>query len=106
MRRSMMAAALGLAALGGCEASDEALRNQFRQGAIEGCMQAAGERSAPAGIDWDRLCGCATDRVMEGKSGRELAQMQPGGEEQSRIVQQCLAEMRGGGGGEAANAVR
>lgn len=92
-------AVFALAALGvlcACEDSDEALRNQFRQGSIESCLESARAAPAPPGFDWERLCACATERVMEGKSGAELAQLEPGTPEQRRIVAQCAAEMRGG----------
>ena len=93
--RTILAAALALATLAGCD-SDEAIRNEFRQGSIQSCMEASRNSPAPPGFSWERLCTCATDRVMEGKSGRELAQMQPGTEEQRRIVEQCIAEIQRG----------
>jgi hypothetical protein len=85
-----------LPALAACEDSDEALRNQFRQGSIESCLETASSAPAPPGFDWQRLCTCATERVMEGKSGAELARLEPGTPEQRRIVAQCAAEVRGG----------
>jgi hypothetical protein len=90
-----LAAIALLVALGACEASDEAIRNEFRQGSIEGCLESSRDSNAPPGFDWQRLCSCATDRVMEGKSARELAQLQPGTPEQREIVAQCMAEIRG-----------
>ena len=87
---------LPLAALAACGSSDEATRNAFREGSLRSCIEASRGRPAPPGFDWERLCACATDRVMEGKSGRELAQLQPGTDEQRRIVEQCVAEMQSG----------
>ena len=84
--------------LAGCGASDEAARNTFRQASIEGCLSAS-RGQAPAGManfDWNRLCTCATERVMEGKSASELAQLRPDGPGQREIVAQCLAEMQPG----------
>lgn len=95
--RAILAAALPLAALAACEASDEAVRNEFRQGSIQGCLQSAGNAPAPPGFDWERLCTCATDRVMAGKTGRELARLEPGTADQRRIVAECLAEIQRGG---------
>jgi hypothetical protein len=86
---------LSLAALAACGNSDEAARKAFREGSLSSCVEASRGRPAPPGFDWERLCTCATDRVMEGKSGRELAQMQPGTPEQRRIVEQCVAELQG-----------
>ena len=88
-------AVFALTALAACEDSDEALRNQFRQGSIESCLEAARGAPAPTGFDWERLCTCATERVMEGRSGAELAQLEPGTPEQRRIFAQCRAEVRG-----------
>ena len=88
-------AVLALAALAACEDSDEALRNQFRQGSIESCLESSRGAPAPPGFDWERLCTCATERVMEGKSGTELAKLETGTPEQRRIVAQCRIEVQG-----------
>lgn len=95
MRRIAPLLLLMAPALGACGETDEAVRNQFRQGSIQSCLDSSRSAPAPPGFDWERLCTCATDRVMEGKSGAELAQLEPGTPEQRRIVSQCLAEIRG-----------
>lgn len=97
MRRMLVAMPLlSLAALAAC-GSEESARNTFRTASIEGCVSASEGQSVPpqlAGFDWQRLCTCATDRIMEGKSASELAQLTPGGPGQTEAVQQCIAEMQ------------
>ena len=97
---------LPLVALAACGVSEESARNTFRQSSIEGCVSASRTQAPPAlaGFDWERLCSCATDRIMEGKSVSELAQFTPGGPDQTAAVQQCVADMQrdGAGPGDAA----
>lgn len=82
--------------LAACGASDEAARNTFRQSSIDSCVSASSSRPQPAlaGFDWERLCTCATDRIMEGKSARELIQMEPGAPEHRQAVEQCVLEIQ------------
>lgn len=96
--RLILAAAsiLPLAALAGCGATEEAARDTFRQSSIDGCLSASRSQPTPpqmAGFDWNRLCTCATDRIMEGKSATELAQLSPDGPGQREAVEQCVREM-------------
>lgn len=87
---------LTLAACG----SEESARNTFRTASIDGCVSASESQPTPPGMegfDWNRLCTCATDRIMEGKSASELAQLEPGGPGQQEAVMQCVQEMMPGG---------
>ena len=100
VRLRRLAAALTLllscAALAAC-GSEESARNTFRTSSIEGCVSASRTSSVPpqmAGFDWQRLCTCATDKIMEGKTARELAQLTPGGPGQTEAVQQCVMDMQ------------
>ena len=88
-----VAAILPLAALAGCQ-SEDAARNTFREASIRGCLEGAHRTASPAAAnaDWNRFCACATDRIMAGKSARELAQLRPNGPGQQEIVMQCLQE--------------
>ena len=101
--------ALGLipiAALAAC-GSEEAAQNTFRQASIDGCLSASRGQPLPpamANFDWDRLCACATDRIMEGKSATELAQLRPDGPGQREAVEQCVREMMPGAAGAATGA--
>jgi len=97
MRRLLaVVSILPLVAVAAC-GSEESARNTFRTASIEGCVSASRGSTVPpqmAGFDWQRLCTCATDRIMEGKSASELAQLTPGGPGQTEAVQQCIVEMQ------------
>ncbi len=89
---------LSFLALSACGSENQA-RDRFREASIEGCRSAAQGQPAPpglAGFDWDRLCTCATDRIMEGKSAADLAQLEPGGPGQREAVEQCIGDMMSG----------
>ena len=97
MRRLLaVVSILPLAALAAC-GSEEAARSTFRTTQIEGCITAM--RNGPLasqmpGFDWQRLCTCSTDKIMEGKSATELAQLTPNGPGQMEAVQQCVMDMQ------------
>ena len=82
-----------LAALGGCGDSDADMRNEVREGVLSSCLEAGRGKGAPAGVDWPRMCGCVTDRLTEGRSGRELMERAPGEAERREAVALCRAEM-------------
>lgn len=70
------ASAASLVAIASCgqgSAFDNGLRDSYREKALSSCVSGA-RSAAPAGVpvDFDRVCGCAIDRHMEGKSGTEL----------------------------------
>ena len=67
------ASLVAIAACGQGGAFDNGLRDSYREKALSSCVSGA-RSAAPAGvpIDFDRVCGCAIDRHMEGKSGTEL----------------------------------
>ena len=67
------ASLVAIAACGQGSAFDNGLRDSYREKALSSCVSGA-RSAAPAGvtIDFDRVCGCAIDRHMEGKSGTEL----------------------------------
>ena len=72
---SVMTILLPFAALAAC-GSEESARSTFRQASIDGCMSAASGQPTPAAManfDWNRLCSCATDKIMDGKSAADLA---------------------------------
>ena len=87
-------AAIPLAALAGCEASDEAVRNEVREGLVTSCMTASEVQRAPPGFDWDGFCGCVADRVMEGRNTEALKQGPPAAAERRAAVRSCLARNR------------
>ncbi len=95
-----------LVALAAC-GSEESVRATFRQASIDGCLAASRGQPTPpamANFDWNRLCTCATDRIMEGKSATELAQLRPEGPGQTQAVEQCVREMMPGAAPAAADA--
>src|SRR5690554_3070656 len=61
-----------LAACGPGSAFDNSFRESYREKAVEGCVE--GSRRAPAapGVDFQRICECAVDRHMQGKSATDL----------------------------------
>lgn len=67
------ASLVAIAACGQGGAFDNGLRDSYREKALSSCVSGA-RSGAPPGvaIDFDRVCGCAIDRHMEGKSGTEL----------------------------------
>lgn len=90
-------AAAPLLALAACEAAEDSARDGFRTESIAACTESS-RRAAPApmaGFDWERLCTCATDRIMEGKSAGELLRLQPGGPGQREAIEACFAEIAG-----------
>lgn len=101
-----LAAALVLLPLAGCgqgSAFDEAFRNSYREKGVQTCAtqartaMAQSGRAAPAGVDFDRICACAVDRIMAGKSARELMSP-PDDATQRAAVEQCAAQAVSGGG--------
>src|SRR5215207_176843 len=85
--------ALGaLGALSACGPSDSELREEVRQGVLGSCLEAAQGKSAPAGLDGRAFCSCVTDRLTEGRSGRELKERAPGDAERREAVALCRAE--------------
>ncbi len=66
------ASAILLAACGSGSAFDNSFRESYREQAIEGCVQGSRTAPAPAGVDFQRICECAVDRHMEGKTATEL----------------------------------
>lgn len=87
--------AIAIAALAACgegSAFDNGFRTSYREKAIESCS--TGARAAmPAGVrvDVQRICTCAVERHMEGKSATELM----GSDDQQAAqaaTEQCLRE--------------
>lgn len=73
------------AAPAGAEAELAALRVRL----VAGCSAAEGRR-APAGADMARLCGCAVDRLLAGKTAAQLRATGLGDEQQA--LNACAAE--------------
>jgi len=95
--RPILIAPLLLLPLAGCGAADEAARNSFREASIQSCTSASRSAAPPqlAGWDWARICACATDRLMEGKSAADLARIESNTPEQRAAIQQCVTQVQG-----------
>ena len=102
---TIVAATAGLAALAACgegSAFDNGFRTSYREKAVEGCVTGA-RSAAPAGVtvDFQRVCACAVDRHMDGKSASELMRDDDQAAAQ-RATEQCLREAMGQSGAPAA----
>jgi hypothetical protein len=62
----------------------------MRASALQTCGSQLG-RMAPPGSDIPRLCGCAVDRLMAGKTAEQLRRGNPGDEE--RVIRACAGEL-------------
>ena len=78
---------------------DQSVRQGVRQSAIQACTAwvPQSDIARAAGLNPDRLCGCAADRLLKGKSATELGNLRPGSAETRQAVTQCIAEMRSPG---------
>ena len=86
-------AALPLTLLAACSPSDADMRNEVRAGVLSSCLGAGRGKAAPSGVDWRRLCHCVTDRLTEGRSGRELSERAPAEDERREAVLLCRLEL-------------
>ena len=100
MRRILVALSLPAIAASAQAPPDRAAppagRDGIRQSSIATCIAAARD-AAPrviAEFDWSELCGCATDRVMAGRSDSQLRRMTAADAARRDAVQACLAELR------------
>lgn len=90
-----------LTACGPGSAFDNSFRESYREKAVEGCVQGSRAAPAPAGVDFQRICECAVDRHMEGKSANDLMGE---GDDVSRsgaqdATMQCVRELVPGAAG-------
>lgn len=84
--------------LGGCgegSAFDNGVRDGFRRTAVESCISSSRGQPMPAGFDFERLCNCAIDRYMQGKSGADLRRADPSDPALRQASQQCAMEQMG-----------
>ena len=90
-----------LAGCGEGSAFDNGFRTSFRENAVTSCVTAS--RSAPnaSRFDWQRLCGCAIDRYMNGKSSSDLRSANPEDPALRANAEQCAMEQVNGAAGMA-----
>jgi len=91
--RNLLAALPFLALLAACGQSDEAVRNEYRDGALQSCLEGVQGATAPPGVSWDALCRCVTDKVVEGKTPEQL-ELPPSDAERRNAVRSCIVEAR------------
>ena len=94
MRLMLIGAACAIL-LVACQSEDEKI-SAFRNGALGGCATAARREVNAAGVDIDRLCSCAIDRWMRGKSSSDLASASGDDPALEQVTRQCaMAQMQG-----------
>jgi hypothetical protein len=85
---------LALAACGEGSALNDTVRVSVRESLVAACTTAASEQ-VPEGIqiDINQVCGCAADKVLDGKSVSDLVANPPSPSEGMAKVQACLQEL-------------
>lgn len=91
--------ALPLLSLAACDSGgvvDQTVRQGVRQSAVEACSQWIPQfgLATATGLDPNRLCGCAADRLMEGRTATDVATNTPGMPEVRAAVGQCVADFQ------------
>jgi hypothetical protein len=86
-------ALLSLAACGEGGAIDENLKSTLRASLVSSCAATA-EGQVPEGVnvDLDKVCDCAADKLMAGKSVQELIANPPTSAEDLAPITECLKE--------------
>ena len=86
--------ALTLTACGEGSVVDESIKTAYREKLVSACA-ATSQGIVPdaASIELDKICGCAADKVMEGKSATDLATTVPGSAEDLAKIRQCATEL-------------
>ena len=88
-----------LAACGEGSSFDTEFKKSYRDKMVTSCVSSA-KGSIPAGIkiDLEGICGCTADKVMEGKTAKDLMTQTPGGAEDMAKLQQCMKQFAPGMG--------
>jgi len=89
--------------LGACDDGgvvDQTIQRGVRQSAVQACVAWVPESqiAATAGLDADRLCSCAADRLLEGKDVADLGELRPDSPESRAAIVRCVAETQSGAG--------
>ncbi|MBK6707167.1 MAG: hypothetical protein IPG54_06635 [Sphingomonadales bacterium] len=87
-------ALFALASCGEGGVVDENLKSTVRQSIVSSCAATA-EGQVPEGVnvDLNKVCDCAADRLMAGKSVQELIANPPTSMEDLAPVKECLKEV-------------
>jgi hypothetical protein len=93
---------VSLAACGPGSAFDNGVRDQFKTTAVESCVTSSRGSPAAAQLDFNRLCNCAIERYMGGKTTDQLRNADPQDPALRSATEQCMMEQLGAAGGAAA----
>ena len=96
------AAGAMIVSLAGCgegSAFDNSVRDQFKQSSVESCVSASRGSPAAGRLDFPRLCNCAIDRYMAGKTTAQLREANPQDPALRAASEQCAMEQMGAAGG-------
>ena len=87
-------ALLSLTACGEGGVVDENLKSTVRQSIVASCAATA-EGQVPEGVnvDLDKVCDCAADKLMAGKSVQDLVSNPPTSVEDLAPIKECLKEI-------------
>lgn len=87
-------ALLALSACGEGGAMDESVKSTVRQSLVSSCAATA-EGQVPEGVnvDLNKVCDCAADRLMAGKSVQDLIANPPTSMEDLAPIKECLKEI-------------
>jgi hypothetical protein len=63
---------------------------------VQACMQWVPEANIPltAGLDGQRLCACAVDRMLTVRSVSDLAELRPDSPQGQAAIAQCLTQIQ------------
>jgi hypothetical protein len=89
---ALCAITLALAGCGAGGGDDNEMRAAMREQSISSCVAAARTSARAGQYDWPRLCSCATDRYMAGKSTSDLRNVQPHDPARQAASRQCAIE--------------
>lgn len=94
MRILLAAACAAIFCLAGCGrgGDDNEMRAAMREHSIASCITASRTSRQRDQYDWPRLCGCATDRYMAGKSVADLQNAAPHDPARQAASRQCAIE--------------
>ncbi len=90
---------MALLLLAACDSGgviDQTIERGVRQSAVQACTAwiPQSEIALAAGVDPERLCGCAADRILKGKGTSESADLTPSSSELRAAVAQCVVEVQ------------
>lgn len=96
---SRILGAMSLLSLAACDSGgvvEQTIQRGVQQSAVQACTAwlPQSEIALAAGVDPERLCGCAANRILEGKGASDLADLRPSSAELHAAVAQCVAEVQ------------